>query len=131
MASALSSLANATLVLTVPTSGTTTDPDTGNVLPVTTTQTYSLFLRSGAPALTELPGINSENTIYEGYCVSPQALDSAVLEGTFGTLNFAGRGAFECRVLQTRYDYGSTGLLGEALQGALGDKIRLEQLRPL
>jgi hypothetical protein len=131
MASALSSLANATLTLTVPTDGTVTDADTGNVLPATTTQTYSLFIRTGAPALEELPGINSAVTIYEGYCVSPQALSAVVLEGTFGVLDFAGRGSFECKVLQTRYDYGSTGLLGAALQGALGDKIRLAQLRAL
>jgi hypothetical protein len=131
MASALSSLANATVLLAVPVGGTVVDPDTGNVLPATATYTYTLFLKAGGPALEELPGINADTVIYEGYCVDPQALDPGVLEGTFGTLNFAGQGAFECKVLQVRHTYGSEGLLGQTLQGALGDRIRLARLRAL
>lgn len=131
MASALSALANATLTLSVPAEGTVTDAETGNVLPITTTVTYSLFLRSTSKSVDELPGINADTAIYEGYCVNPQALDSGVLEGTLGELNFAGQGSFECKVLRARYDYGSQGLLGQALQGALGDRIRLQQLRAL
>jgi hypothetical protein len=130
MASALAALANASVSLTVPTSGTTTDPDTGNVVPVTETLTYSLFLRSSPPSVDELPGINSETTAYEGYCVNPQVLNSRVVAGITGTLNFSGQGSWVCQVTRTRHEYGTTGVIGEALQGALGDRIRLVQLRP-
>lgn len=130
MASALAALANASVSLTVPTSGTTTDADTGNIVPVTETLTYSVFLRSAAPAVDELPGINAETTVYEGYCVSPQVLNSRVVVGTTGTLNFSGQGSWVCQVLRARHEYGTTGVIGETLQGALGDRIRLVQLRP-
>ena len=131
MASALSSLANATVRLTVPVDGTVTDPETGNVVPATMTQTYQLFVRAAGPALQELPGINADTTTYEGYCLEPQALDPKILEGTFGTLNFSGQGEFECKVLQIRHAYGSEGLLGRTLQGVLGDRIRVARLRAL
>lgn len=131
MASALASLANATVTLTVPAAGTVTDATTGNVLPNTTTATYSLFLRATSVSTDELPGINANTTVYEGYCVDPQVLNSAVLEGTFGVLNFSGQGSYECKVVRARHEYGSTGVLGQALQGALGDRIRLVQLRAL
>lgn len=130
MASALASLANATVTLTVPAAGTVVDAVTGNVLPVTTTVTYSLFVRAVSTSTQELPGINTSSTVYEGYCVNPQTLDSKIIEGTFGTVNFSGQGSYECQVLKARFDYGATGVLGQALQGALGDRIRLLQLRP-
>jgi hypothetical protein len=79
----------------------------------------------------QLPGIDTSESIFEGYCVDPQALAAGIGEGTLGVINFAGQGAYECKVLRTRHEYGSEGLLGKTLQAALGDKIRVQRLRAL
>lgn len=129
MPSALASLANATVTLTLPTSGTVTDAETGNVLPVTREVTYSLYVQAGRPSIDELPGINATTTIYEGYCVNPQVLDASVVEGTTGTLSFSGQGAERCRVVSARKPFGTTGLIGSVLQASLGDRIQLQQIR--
>lgn len=127
MTSALAALANATAAFEVATVGTTTDPDTGNVVPVTETVTVSLYLRKSSPASTDLPGIEAETETFEGYAINPQALDARIKAGTRGTLNFSGQGATTCEVLDCRFPYGSTGLLGTTVQQVLGDRIRLAQ----
>ena len=135
MASALTALKNATVVFTVADAGTTVDPDTGNVLANTTTLSYELFLRKGASVgeganstLTKsYPGVDTVVAAYEGYCIAPQALDPRITEGTTGTLVFAGQPPEDCKVLDLRFKYGTTGLLGSTLQQVLGDKIRLSR----
>lgn len=125
MTSALTALANATCVFTLPTVGVTTDATTGNVKPNTETVTVSLYLRQGSPSPSDLPGVDSDVEVFEGYAVSPQALDARIKPGILGTLNFAGQGAIKCEVITSRFPYGSTGLLGTTIQQVLGDKIRL------
>lgn len=131
MPSALASLANATITLTVPTAGTVTDADTGNILPATTEISYAVYVQASRPRLDELPGINAITTVYQGYCVNPQVLDAGVVAGTTGTLNFSGQGPQRCRVLNARRPFGTTGVIGTALQGALGDRIEIEQIREI
>jgi hypothetical protein len=125
MTSALAGLANATATFNVATVGTTTDPDTGNVLPNTEAVTVSLYLRQGGVSTTDLPGVDADTQVFDGYAVSPQALDARIKPGTVGTLNFAGQGAMPCEVLQARFPYGSTGTIGSTLQQVLGDKLRI------
>lgn len=125
MTSALAALANATATFKLATVGTTTDPDTGNVLPVTENVTVSLYLRQGSRSGSGFPGVDTDTISFEGYAISPQALDARIRPGVVGTLAFAGQAAIRCEVLQERYPYGSTGLLGSTLQNILGDKIRL------
>ena len=125
MPSALSSLANATATFNLATVGTTTDPDTGNVLPVTEDVTATLYLRQGSRNGANFPGVDTDSVTFEGYAISPQALDARIRPGVTGTLAFAGQPAVRFEVLQERYPYGSTGLLGATLQGILGDRIRL------
>lgn len=125
MTSALAALANATATFAVPTVGTFTDPTTGNIIPATESITVSLYLRQGGTNGSDFPGVDTEVETYEGYAVSPQALDARIKPGVTGTLNFAGQGAVTCEVLNTRFPYGSTGLLGTTVQQVLGDKIRL------
>jgi hypothetical protein len=125
MTSALAALANATATFTVPTVGTMTDPTTGNVVPASETVTVSLYLRQAGTSNAGFPGVNTDVETYEGYAVNPQALDARVKPGITGTLNFAGQGAIECEVINGRFPYGSTGLIGGTLQQVLGDKIRL------
>ena len=125
MTSALAGLANATAVFQLATVGTTTDATTGNVVPNTENVTVSLYLRQGSTNSTNLPGVDADVEIYEGYAVSPQALDARIKPGVIGTLNFASQGAVECEVINTRFPYGSTGTIGSTLQQVLGDKIRI------
>jgi hypothetical protein len=124
MASALVALENATLVFTVPASGTTTDADTGNVLANTETVTVSAYLKGESVAETTFPGVNVITVLYEGY-VTSGTLDGRVKVGTAGTVAFAGQDATECEVLEVRLPYGESGLLGSILSDALGVKVRL------
>lgn len=124
MTSALAALANATAVFTLPTVGVTTDPNTGNVLPAEETATVTLYLRQGAPQASNLQGVDADTIVMEGYAVEPQALDARIRPGTRGTVTMSGR-QMTCEVLQERFPYGNTGLLGSTLQTILGDRIRL------
>lgn len=125
MTSALTAVANATATFQLATVGTTTDPDTGNVLPQTENVTVTLYLRQGSRSGSGFPGVDTDTISFEGYAVSPQALDARIKPGVTGTLSFAGQAAIRCEVLQERYPYGSTGLIGSTLQSILGDRIRL------
>jgi hypothetical protein len=125
MTSALAGLANATATFNVATVGTTTDPATGNVLPATEALTVSLYLRQGGSSSANLPGVDADTEVLEGYAVSPQALDARIKPGTTGTLTFAGQGSVDCEVISSRFPYGSTGTIGSTLQQVLGDKIRI------
>lgn len=125
MTSALATLANATAVFTLPTVGTFTDPTTGNVVPASETVTVSLYLRQGTTNGAGFPGVDTEVETFDGYAVSPQALDARIKPGIRGTLNFAGQGSIDCEVINSRFPYGSTGTIGSTLQQVLGDKIRL------
>lgn len=125
MTSALAAIANATASFAVPTVGTITDPDTGNIVPATENVSVNLYLRQGNTNGSNLPGVDAEVEVYEGYAVSPQALDARIKPGITGTLNFAGQGSIACEVLNARFPYGSTGLIGSTTQLVIGDKIRL------
>jgi hypothetical protein len=125
MASALSALANATAVFEVPAAGVRTDPATGNVVTATSSFSVTLFLKAETVGERVFPGVDVLDTIYEGYAVSPMAFDAGVVVGTSGTLTFAGEAPAECEVLELRMNYGKTGLLGEVLNGTLGQKVRL------
>ena len=129
MASALSAVANATVVFEVGTAGVKTDPATGNVVPATKQVTVSLFLKAETVGNRLFPGVDVLDTVYEGYAVSPTAFDPGVVVGTTGTLNFAGEAPAECEVLELRMSYGKTGLLGSILNSTLGEKIRLVSRR--
>lgn len=125
MTSALASIANATAVFTLPTVGTLTDPNTGNITPATEALAVTLYLRQGSTNGSDLPGVDADVEVFDGYAVSPQALDARIKPGITGTLNFAGQGAVPCEVLNSRFPYGSNGLIGSTLQQVLGDKIRI------
>lgn len=125
MTSALAALANATAVFTLPTVGVTTDPTTGNVVPATESVTVTLYLRQGSTNGSNLPGVDADVEVFEGYAVSPQALDARIKPGVTGTINFSNQGSIPCEVINSRFPYGSTGLLGSTIQQVLGDRIRL------
>ena len=125
MTSALAGIANATAVFRLPTVGTFTDPDTGNIVPASETLTVTLYLRQGSTNGSDLPGVDADLEVFDGYAVSPQALDARIKPGITGTLNFAGQGPVPCEVLNARFPYGSTGTIGSTLQQVLGDKIRI------
>jgi hypothetical protein len=125
MTSALSALANATATFKLAAVGTTTDATTGNVLPNVEQVTVSLYLRQGGRSGANFPGVDTDTVTFEGYAIQPQALDARIRPGVEGTLAFAGQAAIRCEVIQERYPYGSTGLLGGTLQAILGDRIRL------
>lgn len=123
MASALSALSNATATFSVATTGVLTDPVTGNVKPAEATVQVQLFLRAGRQAGVAFPGVEVEETLFEGYALN--ALDARITEGTPGTLTFAGEEALPVEVVSLRLPYGKTGLLGATLNAALGERIQL------
>lgn len=132
MASALSTLKNAVVAFEVPTDAVMEDPETGNIVPVNETITVELFLRRGSSVDSrfrtgdrEMPGVDIEGDLYSGYCVTPTSLDNRIRPGTPGMLDFAGEPIKEILVIDARYQYGSTGLLGKTLMDVLGHQIRL------
>lgn len=123
MATALSALANATATFQVAAVGVVTDPTTGNVLPASESVTVSLFLKSDRISGTSFPGVEIQETVFDGYVL--ESLDSRVVVGTTGTINFAGEGVLGCEVTGVRLPYGKTGLIGSTLNAALGERIQL------
>lgn len=125
MASALAALKNATVTFFVATSGVVTDPDTGNVSAAVTSVSVDCYLKAQTVDYTPFPGVDTTEVVYEGYAVSPQSLPPEVLVGTRGSLVFGQEAAVDCEVLELRLPYGTTGLLGETLSKALGERLRL------
>lgn len=125
MASALSSVVNATATFQVAKVGTYTDPATGNVLPATRDVTVRLFLKAESMGERLFPGVDVVDTVYEGYAVDPQAFDAAVVVGTTGVLTFASEAPAPCEVMELRMNYGANGLIGATLARTLGQKVRL------
>lgn len=123
MATALSALANATATFQVAATGVVTDPTTGNVVPAYESVQVSMFLKAERQAGAALPGVEIVETILDGYALS--ALDARITEGTEGTLTFAGEAALAVEVVSLRLPYGKSGLLGETLNSALGERIQL------
>lgn len=125
MTSALFSLVNATAKFVVAGQGVTTDPETGNVLPVQETMEYKLFLKATAVDPTVYPGVDADVTIYEGYVVDPTQLDARIGVGSTGKLTFGTAQPVPFEVLRGRMGYGDKGVLGERLSETLGTKIAL------
>ena len=123
MATALSSLANATATFQVAATGVVTDPTTGNVLPANESITVALFLKSDRTSGTSFPGVEIQEIVFDGYVLEP--LDERVVVGTTGTVEFAGEGVVGCEVTGVRLPYGKSGLIGATLNAALGDRIQL------
>lgn len=123
MASALSALSNASATFTVAGAGVVTDPETGNVSPANAAVTVALYLKAERQELVRYPGVDTAETLYDGYALAP--LDSRVQIGTTGTLTFAGETPVTCEVKGVRLPYGKTGLLGTTLSAALGERIQL------
>jgi hypothetical protein len=122
--SALKALENTVLTFVVPMSGTTVDPETGNVVANTETIQCGAYLTAESVAEATYPGVSMVSTLYDGY-ITTGALDARVVIGTTGVVEFAGEPATDCEVLEARMPYGTTGLLGSVLTGAIGSKIRL------
>ena len=123
MTSALSALASATATFDVVRAGVTTDVATGNVVPNTEQVVVSLFLKSDRVRGTAFPGIEVQEIVYDGYAI--EALDSRIMVGTTGTINFAGEGTVGCEVTGVRLPYGKAGLIGATLNASLGERIQL------
>lgn len=123
MTSALSALANASATFTVAATGVVTDPTTGNVLPRSETVVVPLFLKSDRVTGTAFPGVEVQEIVYDGYAI--EELDSRIVVGTRGIINFAGEGVTTCEVTGVRIPFGKTGLLGAIINSALGERIQL------
>jgi hypothetical protein len=125
MASALSSVKNATAVFEVPISGVRTDPETGNVTAATRKVTMELFLKAATIGTRTMPGVDVLETVYEGYAVSPMAFEAGIVVGVKGVLSFAQEDPSECEVVELRFSYGNSGLIGGTLARVLGESVRL------
>ena len=129
MASALLSLQNAVVVFDVPTVGTIVDQRTGNILPRTERVTISLYLRQGSLTEADVPGVGAATDVFDGYAISPQALDARIVPGVRGTLAFSAQDPLPCELVKAREAYGTTGLIGSTLQQVIGDRIRVVRYR--
>jgi hypothetical protein len=123
MATALSSIANASVTFEVADSGTYVDPDTGNVIAVSETVTVPCYLKAEKVDVIRYPGVDVVDQVYEGYATEP--LDTRIVPGTPGVLSFAGEPEARCEVFSLRLPYGGTGTIGGTLVAALGEKIQL------
>jgi hypothetical protein len=129
MASALLSLQNAVVVFDVPTVGTIVDQRTGNILPRTERVTISLYLRQGSLTEADVPGVGNAADVFDGYAISPQALDPRIVPGVRGLLSFSADGPMLCELVKGREPYGTTGLIGSTLQQVIGDRVRIVRYR--
>lgn len=129
MSSALIALANATAVFTVPTIGVTTDPATGNVIPVTETVTVSLYLERSTFNRNDLPGVDVDGDVLAGWAVNPAAVDARVKRGIRGTLQWSGEASQPCVVSEIGGNFGYEGLIGGTLRTVLGDELRIIRYR--
>lgn len=123
MTSALSALENATATFNVAATGVVTDPVTGNVKPAQEEVQVGLFLKATKQSGVAFPGVEVAETLFEGYALD--SLDVRVTENTPGVLTFAGEEALPVEVVSLRLPYGKSGLLGETLNSALGERIVL------
>lgn len=121
---ALSGFANASVVFTIPASGTTTDATTGNVKVNTSTTTVALFTKAAPPADESLPGVEVGAIMHDARCVDPGQLPAAVVAGTKGTLTYDGK-TMACVVISAREPYGSATGIGAIIRSAVGDSIKL------
>ncbi len=129
MSSALIGIANASAVFTVPTVGTVTDPDTGNVTPATETVTVALYLKRSTFTPNDLPGVDVDADVFAGWSVNPSAVDARVKRGIRGTLVWAGEASQPCVVSEIGSSFGNTGLIGGTLKAVLGDELRVIRYR--
>jgi len=123
--SALLPLANATISFRVAGEGVLTDPETGNVYPSWAEVQHTAFLKAVNVDPTVYPGVDANGLLYEGYVISPQALDPRVGIGSTGTLIFGTAQAVPFEVIRSRLGYGDQGVLGAQLSSILGTKITL------
>jgi hypothetical protein len=72
------------------------------------------------------PGVDRISDRLIGYVVFPSRLDPRVKTGTKGFLSFGTQRELKFSVIDTKFNHGSTGLIGGTLQKILGDSIYLE-----
>ncbi len=129
MASPLDSYSNGELIFQLPAAGTTTDPDTGNVLANTTADSYRVFVKEiGATIGQNFAGVDVRTSRFEGYVTDPQTLDDAVLEGMTGTLEIDSGSTYNVTLMAARSAYGRGGI-GSILETALGHVVVLDAVR--
>lgn len=89
--------ANSTLVFSVSGNTTTVDPDTGNVIPSTTTESYAAYLaQRRPPQYLADDGIDTTTIYLEGQLIDPWKFDSKVYPNSVATATFDGiTGTFE------------------------------------
>lgn len=129
MASPLDSFSNGELTFQLPAAGTTTDPDTGNVLANTAADSYRVFVKEiGATIGQNFAGVDVRTSRFEGYVTDPQTLDDAVLEGMTGTLAIDSGSSYDVTLVAARSAYGRGGI-GTILETALGHVVVLDAVR--
>jgi hypothetical protein len=73
------------------------------------------------------PGVDRVSDKLIGYVVFPSKLDPRIKAGTKGTLTFGTQRETKFTVIDVKFNYGSTGLIGGTLQKVLGDSVYLQQ----
>lgn len=126
MASPLDAFSNGDLTFQIPAAGTTTDPDTGNVVANTTTDTYRVFLKEiGATVQQSFAGVDVRTVRFEGYITNPQLLDDAVTEGMEAVLEMDQGRTYTATLVASRSPFGRAGI-GAILEGSLGHQVVLD-----
>jgi hypothetical protein len=110
----------------VPGTTVTQDPR-GNYKVVTEYLDYNFYLVEELDnEENKYPGIDRISDKLIGYVVFPSKLDPRIKTGTKGFLSFGTQREVKFTVIDTKFNYGSTGLIGGTLQQVLGDSIYLE-----
>jgi len=129
MVSPLANFANGELTFQLPTSGTTTDQYTGNVVANVVSAAYRVFIaESGATVGQDLSGLDVRTSRFQGYVTDPTILDDKIVEGMLGTLSIDDGSTYDVTLIAARGAHGRKGI-GKKTEEAIGHAVILDAVR--
>lgn len=129
MASTLNAYSNGALTFKLPTSGTITDPYTGNVTANTSSAVHRVFVaEAGSSTQVNFAGVDVRTSRFEGYATDPELLSDDVTEGMTGTLQIDDGATYEVTLLGARSAYGRKGI-GAILESSLGHSLVMDAVK--
>jgi len=126
MASPLADFANGGLTFALPSSGTTTDPSTGNVTANTAVVSYRVFAsETGASLGQNFAGVDIRMSRFDGWLTTPITFSDLVVEGMTGTLAIDSGSTYDVTLVAARGAYGRKGI-GQIIEEVMGHQFILD-----